>query len=259
MKRTLLSGLIVLLLLSLVSLPLNAVEITDVSEDHWAYDSVRLMVDRGYISLYEGGTFEGTNRISRFELAEILANLLEDLEEGVVDMQEEDIDILRELSIEFRDELVEVAADMELFQDRIAELEEESLVQGEEIAEIYEGMSTVEQEVTDMIDEIARIRMIEDEMEELEERVAELDERMLTMEDDFSAAIAEIEEREPVEDPEYIAEVSQRMESIEDRLTHLETGQDDTRENIESLERQNRNFMLYIGAVALISLFSLIN
>jgi len=258
-KRAILAAALSLLLLFTTAVPAFTVEITDVSEDHWAYESVQLMVDRGYISLYEDDTFEGTNRVSRYELAEILANLLEDLENGEVEMADEDIDILRELSVEFRDELVEVAADMDLFQERIEEIEEESLVQSEEIAEMYEGMSSMEQEVNEMIDDIARIRMIEDEMEELEERVAELDDRMLTVEDDFSEAIADLEEREVEEDPEYIDEVTGRLDTLEDRLTHLETDQSETQEDIESLERQSSNYMLYIGAVALISLIGLIN
>ncbi|MBF8437652.1 S-layer homology domain-containing protein [Halanaerobiaceae bacterium Z-7014] len=228
----------------------GAVDIEDVPEDHWAYENVKVLVERGYISLYDDDTFAGSNRVSRYELAEVIANLLEDIHVGDTEVGEEDIDILRQLSLEFRDELVDVAADMDLFSERVDELEEEVLIQGEELAGFYETLDDVEREVAQMIDEIASLRAIEDEVENLEARIDDLDERYIDLEE---TAVAEVPE--DIED--FQMDITNRLDTLDNRLTSLEEDQAESQEQIRALERQSSNYLLYIGAVGLISLLTL--
>lgn len=250
MKKAIITFGIIIFVVFSFSINLNAVEIEDVPEDHWAYDNVKVLVERGYISLYDDDTFAGSNRVSRYELAEVIANLLEDIESGDTEMGEEDIDILRELSLEFRDELVDVADDMDLFSDRIDELEEEVLIQGEETAELYESMDETEKEVAQIIDEIASLRAIEDEVENLEGRIDDLDEKYIDLEE---SAVTEA----PDDMEDFEMNISDRLETIDSRLTSLEENQSESQEKIQNLEKQSNNYMLYIGAVALISLLTL--
>lgn len=238
--------------------PIQAVEIEDVPEDHWAYESVNKLVERGYMSLYDDDTFAGANRISRFELAEILANLLEDLEEGMMEMEEDDIDLLRELSIEFRDELVEIAGDLDLFQERIDELEEEHMIQGEDLAEMYEGMEEMEREIKEIIDEIAELRIREDRLEELEGKLEELEDDM-DLSDERIDELGEKIEREDPERLEEIEEFDERIENFEQRLSAVETQYEQNQEEIRELERQRSNHLLYIGAIGLLSMISLLH
>lgn len=250
MKKAIITFGIIIFVVFSFSINLNAVEIEDVPEDHWAYDNVKVLVERGYISLYDDDTFAGSNRVSRYELAEVIANLLEDIESGDTEMGEEDIDILRELSLEFRDELVDVADDMDLFSDRIDELEEEVLIQGEETAELYESMDETEKEVAQIIDEIASLRAIEDEVENLEGRIDDLDEKYIDLEE---SAVTDA----PDDMEDFEMNISDRLETIDSRLTSLEENQSESQEKIQNLEKQSNNYMLYIGAVALISLLTL--
>ncbi|MFW5873185.1 MAG: S-layer homology domain-containing protein [Bacillota bacterium] len=250
MKKAITTFGIIIIIVFCFSINLNAVEIEDVPEDHWAYDNVKVLVERGYISLYDDDTFAGSNRVSRYELAEVIANLLEDIHVGDTEMGEEDIDILRQLSLEFRDELVDVADDMELFSDRVDELEEETLIQDEEIAEIHESRDETEREVAKIIDEIASLRKIEDEVENLETRLDDLDDKYMDLEETTAAEVPEDIEN-------FQTETTNRLDSIDNRLTSLEEDKSESQEKIKALERQNSNYMLYIGAVGLISLLSL--
>lgn len=250
MKKVIITFGIIIFVVFSFSINVNAVEIEDVPEDHWAYENVKVLVERGYISLYDDNTFAGSNRVSRYELAEVIANLLEDIQVGDTEVREEDIDILRQLSLEFRDELVDVADDMDLFSDRVDELEEEVLIQGEEVAEIYESMDETEREVTRIIDEIASLREIENEVENLETRINDLDEKYMDLEETTVA-----ESSEDIED--FQMNITNRLDSIDGRLTTLEENQSESQEQIQALEKQSSNYMLYIGAAALISLLSL--
>ena len=249
MKKAIITFGIILTVLAFAT-NVGAVDIEDVPEDHWAYENVKVLVERGYISLYDDDTFAGSNRVSRYELAEVIANLLEDIHVGDTEVGEEDIDILRQLSLEFRDELVDVAADMDLFSDRVDELEEEVLIQGEELAGFYETLDDVEREVAQIIDEIASLRAIEDEVENLEARLDDLDERYMDLEE---TAVAEV----PDDIEEFQMNITGRLDSLDNRLTSLEEDQAESQEQIRALERQSSNYMLYIGAVALISLLTL--
>ncbi|MFN2362959.1 MAG: S-layer homology domain-containing protein [Halarsenatibacteraceae bacterium] len=250
MKKAIITFGIIIFVVFSFAINVNAVEIEDVPEDHWAYENVKVLVERGYISLYDDDTFAGSNRVSRYELAEVIANLLEDIQVGDTEVGEEDIDILRQLSLEFRDELVDVADDMDLFSDRVDKLEEEVLIQGEEVAEIYESMDETEREVTRIIDEIASLREIEDEVETLEARIDDLDEKYLDLEETTVA-----ETPEDIED--FQMNITNRLDTIDSRLTSLEENQSESQEQIQALEKQSNNYMLYIGAAALISLLSL--
>lgn len=257
MKKAGLYFLIITFVLTTSISPLQAVEIEDVPEDHWAYESVNKLVERGYMSLYDDDTFAGANRVSRFELAEILANMLEDLEEGMLEMEEDDIDLLRELSVEFRDELVEIAGEMDLFQERIEELEEEKIIQGEDLAEMYENMSDIEREVNEIIDEIAELRIREERVEELENRLMELEDDM----DVSQERLTELDEKIDEEDPERLEDIEMfddRLDNLEERLSAIETQHEENQEDIRELERQRSNHLLYIGAVGLLSMISLL-
>src|SRR5690554_8152898 len=102
MKKTI---IITLILLLSMNLSVSAVSINDVPSDHWAYQSVKELIDRGLLSLYDDGTFRGSDKVSRYELAEIVARILENIETGVSRVSSEDMDLLRKLSVEFQEEI----------------------------------------------------------------------------------------------------------------------------------------------------------
>jgi len=78
MKATLsLTGLLLLLLApgawAQAALP------TDVPADHWAAPAVASVIDKGLMRGYPDGTFGGERIVSRYELAQVMHNLLQRL------------------------------------------------------------------------------------------------------------------------------------------------------------------------------------
>ena len=66
--RMLLAWMIILTLSGLLGTGLASaqrLQIKDVPPDHWAYEAV---ASRGYLAVYEDGTFDGTRSVDRFTL-----------------------------------------------------------------------------------------------------------------------------------------------------------------------------------------------
>lgn len=89
---------------------LAAPVLTDVSKDHWAYKAVLGLVDKGYLSVYNDGSFRGDEPVSRYLLAFVVAKMLTDLEKGTVSATDEDMSVLRQVANELRGELVPLIA-----------------------------------------------------------------------------------------------------------------------------------------------------
>lgn len=105
--KTFRNGLMTFVLLLLVSGGALA-QTSDVPADHWAYDAVRSLLDRGYLNAEADGLFYGDDPVSRYDLAGVVARLLDDIEEGRVQIgTAADVDMLRRLESEFRAELVQ--------------------------------------------------------------------------------------------------------------------------------------------------------
>lgn len=78
----------------------------DVPANHVAAGSVNLLIAKGYLPLYDDGTFRGNSSVDRYTLAIALEQLLKDVEAGKVRMSEDDLKLLQRLSTEFREDLV---------------------------------------------------------------------------------------------------------------------------------------------------------
>lgn len=128
---------------------------TDVPTDHWAYDAVRTLVDDGIILGYPNGTFGGKRAITRYEFATAIARLIQYIpqmvpgERGKFVTQEEldnalkdyakkseipasqslanlatkqDVECIRKLVDEFRDELSALGVDVNALKTQVADL-----------------------------------------------------------------------------------------------------------------------------------------
>ena len=71
-KKLLALALVLAMVISMVILPANAVNLSDIS-DHWAKDSIQRWVDAGIINGYQDGTFKPNGNITRGEFATILS------------------------------------------------------------------------------------------------------------------------------------------------------------------------------------------
>jgi hypothetical protein len=64
LKRALCLMMVCLLMLLTANVALAA-NPTDVSPDHWAYQAVKTLIDKGYLQLYQDQTFEGNQPVDR--------------------------------------------------------------------------------------------------------------------------------------------------------------------------------------------------
>ena len=130
---------------SFVSVPMIPIYISaampfkDVPQDHWAYDAIKELAQRGIIEGYEGkvsNKFKGEKTLTRYEFAQALIKTIQKLEAetgvtratGVIDevdlnevlkkssLDKKDVELLKKLLQEFQKEL----ADMNL---RLTEVE----------------------------------------------------------------------------------------------------------------------------------------
>lgn len=107
---------VVLVVLSVICLLVSGTTVlaaerpTDVPTEHWAYQAVQSLLDKGYLSLYQDRSFRGDQAVDRYTFASVVAKLLEEItaESNQKNASRDDIDKLRNLSNEFRGELVKI-------------------------------------------------------------------------------------------------------------------------------------------------------
>jgi opacity protein-like surface antigen len=94
----------------------------DVPLNHWAYDAIGQLAAQGVLSGYPDGTYKGKQPTTRYEMASALARAL-----AVVDMtkaSKQDVEMLKKLVIEFKDELDALGVKVELLDKRVAVIED---------------------------------------------------------------------------------------------------------------------------------------
>ena len=90
----------------------------DVPMNHWAYDAIGQLAAHGILSGYPDGTYKGQLQTTRYELASALARSL-----AVVDMtkaSKQDVEMLKRLVVEFKDELEALGVRVDELDERIA-------------------------------------------------------------------------------------------------------------------------------------------
>ena len=155
MKKKVISLLLIVLLLSTnVSVVLASDNIKDVSPDHWAYESVAKLVDRGYMSLYDGNEFKGEKKVTRYELAEVIAKMLKNINQGIVNPESGDVLTLKKLSTEFRSELVEVVNQNENLKKKLNELSDQQEVNQEDLVNTNAKINDLRKQVDGILESI---------------------------------------------------------------------------------------------------------
>jgi hypothetical protein len=162
-------ALLVLTLLVAVALPAQAeVKIRDMSPDHWAYDSIQMLVDRGYIAIYETGDFRPDQPVSRAVFAAALSRLIGQIENGELKLGATDMKEIKKLSEEFSSEMSDYDTRVAALEQRLADVESGKVVIQTDISK-----STVE--FRDKYDEIKAeneklkqdLAMLQDQLEVL--------------------------------------------------------------------------------------------
>ena len=181
----------------------SAQNIADVPTSHWAYEAVRELVQKGYLTL-ENGRFDGDRPVDRFTLATVVARVLHEVETGAVTPRsEEDVALLRSVVNEFREELVRLFAEINATSGRVDQNARQiNILEGE--------MSALHGSIPEMIGDLSR---------QLERRIADLDAAYKAALDEqggeHAAALAEL-------DAAYRALLEQTASEIRAELARLQ-------------------------------------
>ncbi|WP_102128505.1 S-layer homology domain-containing protein [Deinococcus planocerae] len=97
--------------------------LTDVPAGHWAKDAIDRLVSQGIILGYPDGTYRGTQNLTRYEAAVILARLLDQVRQGQVNPGNLSPETLTSL----QNAIQELAADLTALGVRVSDLEENAV------------------------------------------------------------------------------------------------------------------------------------
>jgi hypothetical protein len=102
--RWLIGTLLAVTVMMTASMALAASAYDDVPRDHWAYNALDYLTERGVLEGYPDGFFKGDRTLTRYEFAQAVARLLDSIEGG-----DENVNIMAEsLRAEFSDQLAEL-------------------------------------------------------------------------------------------------------------------------------------------------------
>ncbi len=94
----------------------------DVPAGHWAYDAVAQLAARGVVSGYPDGAFKGAQPATRYEVASVVARALAQVD--VEKASKQDLEMLKKLVMEFKDELDALGVKVDKLDKRVAVLED---------------------------------------------------------------------------------------------------------------------------------------
>lgn len=180
MKRFSVPLLVFVLVLSLASFGLaaNSAQIKDVDPSNPVYQSVKALVDKGYLSLYEDSTFRGDKTITRYQLADVLARILAKVDDGSATVAPGDVNSIRQLTVEFRKELVDIVQTQNLFTNRVSQVEKNQIVMKEDIAKS-------QQQILDAIDQLLVLKDLNQQLQKaqgdltsLQDQIAQVEKKM---------------------------------------------------------------------------------
>ncbi|MEW5946651.1 MAG: S-layer homology domain-containing protein [bacterium] len=159
-------------LLAVVGTAACAVEIADVGPGHWAYESIQMLVERGYLALYDDRTFQGDKPLSRVVFAAALGKLIDQIESGEIRMSGVDLKAIKKLSDEFK-------GDMANYDTRVAGIEKR-------ISDIESGKVVIQQDISKATLEFrGSLTKLEEENANLRRDVNILTEELRSLSDDL--------------------------------------------------------------------------
>jgi len=122
-------------------------EIKDVDPSNWAYKSIKMLVDKGYLAIYEDNTFRGDQALSRTVFAAALAKLIDQIQSGDLKMGGRDADAVKKLGDEFKGEMADYDSKMGAIDKRVSDIESGKVV-------IQTDISKVTVEFRDRLDKV---------------------------------------------------------------------------------------------------------
>ena len=77
----------------------------DVPKDHWAYDDIKYLADRGIITGLPGGKYNGSQPLTRYDAAALVARAIKYMQNNPESVTPQDLDTLKDLIFKVSDRL----------------------------------------------------------------------------------------------------------------------------------------------------------
>lgn len=181
--------ILLFLVFSLVSLGAN--DPMDVPSSHWAYQAVKLMIDRGYLQLYQDQSFQGDKPVDRYTLAVVISKMLNEVAAGRVGSSKEDVELLRKLTNEYWSELVEMNIKENRSSKRMESLSKQDQIFKEDLTQTMVLVQKLNAEQRALQKEVQRII---DEIQTISLRVQQLEEENTRLKGDLARLRSDYEE-----------------------------------------------------------------
>lgn len=190
--KTLLVGLVLISLLAgLSTTSFGANSPSDVSPSHWAYQAVKVMIDKGYLQLYQDQSFQGDKPVDRYTLAVVISKILNEIAAGRVGSTKEDVELLRKLTNEYWSELVEMNIKGNQSSKRMESLSKQDQIFKEDLTQT---MVMAQKLTAEQILLQKEVQKIQNEIQTLSLRVKQLEEENTRLKDDMARLRAEHDE-----------------------------------------------------------------
>jgi len=165
---------------------------TDISEDHWAYDAVMKATSAGLLQGFPDGTYRGDEAVTRYQLAEAIAKLLDYSESSDAKLQELVFALTKKvasLSLEISDVkkgVIDIMAEFRNLEGKVADIDLDSVEQKvwELREDVYGELNSVK-EALDAYD--AQFEALNGKTTDLEVTTKLLGQSLAKFKDDFAA------------------------------------------------------------------------
>jgi len=206
--------------------------VTDVPKDHWAYEAVTLLVNKGYMGVYESGQFRGDDNVSRYLLAFVAARLLRDVESGRTTLTDDDMRVVRELSVNLREQLAVVTGRLSELEKATADAASDAAIAREDVARGAAGTKALQDELA------ARAAAIDEQLRKIKDDVAARtsasDQKLTALYADSKQQMAAGDEAVRQEVAQQLAVVSAKADSAQASALAAVEGEAKSRRDLES-------------------------
>ncbi len=108
---------------------------SDVSKDHWAYDDIKYLADRGIITGLPGGQYQGQQALDRYSAAALISRAVKYLQNNPEIVTLQDLDVLRDLMFKMSDNMATLQGQVDSLQGG-SDLREQVVSNQEQISEL---------------------------------------------------------------------------------------------------------------------------
>jgi hypothetical protein len=206
--------------------------VTDVPGDHWAYEAVTLLVNKGYMGVYESGQFRGDDNVSRYLLAFVAARLLRDVESGRTTLTDDDMRVVRELSVNLREQLAVVTGRLSQLEKAAADAASDAAIAREDVARGAAGTKVLQAELA------AKTAAIEEQIKQIKDdaaaRASAGDQKLTALYADSKQQMVAGDEAVRQELAQQLAVAQAKADSVQASALAAVAGEAKSRQDLES-------------------------